>query len=259
MTLLFSALTEMVTQSRSRPSIDLDEPLVAFFGLYSGDGAKGTEAPVDQLRASSLDLLSRRNPTSCGSQSTTSGSSSLATSASPSRSARTARTSWHGEGLEPLKAHYGGRPPSGSAAQRGRPDAERGRPEVSARRYGQTCRAIRPTTSPSTTSTSERWRRSCRGQAQDVMCQDRPWARRSRYGVTSAAFQEGCASSRGNSRSDEIHVGGLNGIGELFLKMFHDIEETLLLDSQTSTSGLVEWYAMSRRRSGGTSMSRISS
>ena len=31
-------------------SIPLDEPLVAFFGLYSGDGAKGSEAPNDRTR-----------------------------------------------------------------------------------------------------------------------------------------------------------------------------------------------------------------
>src|SRR5207247_738295 len=31
-------------------------------------------------------------------------------------------------------------------------------------------------------------------------------------------FKKGARTSGGSSRADEIHVGGLNGIGELFLK-----------------------------------------
>ena len=34
----------LATLSEFQPVIDLDESLIAFFGLYSGDGAKGTES-----------------------------------------------------------------------------------------------------------------------------------------------------------------------------------------------------------------------
>jgi len=54
-------------------------------------------------------------------------------------------------------------------------------------------------------------------------------------------FKKGARQSGGTSRSDEIHVGGLNGFGELFLKMLHEIEDSILRDSATSASGLVEW------------------
>jgi|GEM_PF-1738792 len=54
-------------------------------------------------------------------------------------------------------------------------------------------------------------------------------------------FKKGARTSGGSSRSDEIHLGGLNGLGELFLKMMHELEDSILLDIQTSNSGLIEW------------------
>ena len=54
-------------------------------------------------------------------------------------------------------------------------------------------------------------------------------------------FKKGARVPGGSSRSDEIHLGGLNGAGELFLKMMHEIEDSILQDSRVSNSGLVEW------------------
>lgn len=54
-------------------------------------------------------------------------------------------------------------------------------------------------------------------------------------------FKKGARQPGGSSRSDEIHVGGLNGFGELFLKMLHEIEDSVLRDATRSASGLVEW------------------
>jgi hypothetical protein len=54
-------------------------------------------------------------------------------------------------------------------------------------------------------------------------------------------FKKGAREPGGSSRSDEIHLGGLNGVGELFLKMMHEIEDSILQDSKISSSGLVEW------------------
>ena len=54
-------------------------------------------------------------------------------------------------------------------------------------------------------------------------------------------FKKGARQPGGTSRSDEIHVGGLNGFGELFLKALHEIEDSIIRDSTTSASGLVEW------------------
>lgn len=54
-------------------------------------------------------------------------------------------------------------------------------------------------------------------------------------------FKKGAREPGGSSRSDEIHLGGLNGVGELFLKMMQEIEDSILQDSKVSSSGLVEW------------------
>jgi hypothetical protein len=54
-------------------------------------------------------------------------------------------------------------------------------------------------------------------------------------------FKKGAREPGGSSRSDEIHLGGLNGVGELFLKMMHEVEESVLQDTRVSSSGLVEW------------------
>jgi hypothetical protein len=54
-------------------------------------------------------------------------------------------------------------------------------------------------------------------------------------------FKKGARLPGGSSRSDEIHLGGLNGLGELFLKMMHEIEDSILRDAKLSASGLVEW------------------
>lgn len=54
-------------------------------------------------------------------------------------------------------------------------------------------------------------------------------------------FKKGARQPGGSSRSDEIHLGGLNGIGELFLKMMHEIEDSVLRDVQKSNQGLVQW------------------
>src|SRR5690606_16318623 len=56
-------------------------------------------------------------------------------------------------------------------------------------------------------------------------------------------FKKGARQAGGTSRSDEIHIGGLNGLGELFLKILHEIEDSVLRDVRVSASGLVEWNA----------------
>jgi hypothetical protein len=54
-------------------------------------------------------------------------------------------------------------------------------------------------------------------------------------------FKKGARQPGGSSRSDEIHLGGLNGLGELFLKMMHEIEDSVLKNTKISSSGLVQW------------------
>lgn len=56
-------------------------------------------------------------------------------------------------------------------------------------------------------------------------------------------FKKGARLPGGSSRSDETHVGNVTGMGELFLKIMHEMEETLIEDRQISSQGLVRWSA----------------
>lgn len=54
-------------------------------------------------------------------------------------------------------------------------------------------------------------------------------------------FKKGARKAGGSSRSDEIHLHGLNGMGELFLKMLHEMEQSIYNDAKISAFGLIEW------------------
>ena len=54
-------------------------------------------------------------------------------------------------------------------------------------------------------------------------------------------FKKGARQPGGSSRSDEAHVGGINGFGEIFLRILHEIEDSILYDKAVSTQGLVRW------------------
>lgn len=54
-------------------------------------------------------------------------------------------------------------------------------------------------------------------------------------------FKKGARKPGGSSRSDEIYLKGLNGMGELFLKILHEIEQSISSDEQISAFGLIEW------------------
>lgn len=54
-------------------------------------------------------------------------------------------------------------------------------------------------------------------------------------------FKKGARQPGGTSRADELHIGGLNGLGELFLKIMYEIEDSVYADTKKSLDGLIEW------------------
>ena len=54
-------------------------------------------------------------------------------------------------------------------------------------------------------------------------------------------YKKGTREPGGSSRSDEIDVHGVTGFGELFLKIIHEVEDSISRDSKISNQGLVEW------------------
>jgi hypothetical protein len=54
-------------------------------------------------------------------------------------------------------------------------------------------------------------------------------------------FKKGARKPGGSSRSDELQISELSGMGELFLKMMHSIEASLANDTQEADYGLITW------------------
>lgn len=231
------------------PSIvDLREELVAFFGLYSGDGAKGVEAPDDQRRIIPTISFSQREPHLVR----------FAVDQFRALFSDDIRFAFalgedsaffmDGEGLASLRAYYKA---EGQAEVPATPPLAGVRPALSAADEAY-LREVRPDVTGENTQAlafyyahkqametilSEVKRRDLESAGVALGEKDRVMASLRR------PFKKGARLPGGSSRSDEVAVGGLNGLGELFLKMLHEVEESILRDTQVSISGLVQWNA----------------
>jgi hypothetical protein len=229
-------------------TIELDESLVAFFGLYSGDGAKGSEDKnetgrivptisfsqkekhlvrfaVDQFRRLFLDTI--RFTFSLGEDSA---------------------YFMAGEGMSRLNNYYlettGNETPATKTLAEVRPKID-----AKDRQY---IAEVRPDVAGSNESHLAFYYQH--QDAMEAIFVTEKTAELASVGIEPdkdikitaslrRPFKKGARQPGGSSRSDEIHLGGLNGIGELFIKMMHEIEDTVLRDIQTSSQGLVRWVA----------------
>lgn len=228
--------------------IELDESLVAFFGLYSGDGAKGSEDRKEvgrivptisfsqkekHLVRFAVDQFRRLFP----------GNIRFTFSLGEDSAYFMA-----GDGLDRLNAYYlettGSGTPTTKALAVVRPNIN-----DKDRQYIAEVR-------PDVAGTNEEHLAFYyqHQEAMEAIFVAEKTAELASVGIELAddikitaslrrPFKKGARQPGGSSRSDEIHLGGLNGIGELFLKMMHEIEDTALRDVQTSSQGLVRWIA----------------
>jgi hypothetical protein len=222
------------------PIIDLDEALVAFFGFYSGDGAKGSEDSKN-LGTVSVNLsISQSEPNLIRFsveqfRKIFSGEIRFTFSLGEDSAYFMA-----GEGLNRLKAYYGGPLPALKplAAVRAKLDAaderfllERrnvpGTNEEHLAFYYQHKEAMR--------AILRKQKEQEIGRTLTLGPEDRVDASLRR------PFKKGAREPGGTSRADETHVGGVTGFGELFLKMLHEVESSTQQDEQTSTQGLIIW------------------
>ena len=227
-------------------TIELNESLVAFFGLYSGDGAKGSEdkseagriVPIisfsqkeKHLARFAVDQFRKLFP----------GNIRFTFSLGEDSAYFMA-----GEGKNKLEAHYitttGSGIPATLPLANVRPNLTPKdmqylgeiRPDVQATNEEYLAFYYRHKAAMEAIFTAEKKRELASvgiNAAPDIT-------------VTASLrrpFKKGAREPGGSSRSDEIHLGGLNGAGELFLKMMHEIEDSVLQDSKVSSSGLVEW------------------
>lgn len=220
--------------------LPLDEALIAFFGLYSGDGAKGSENAREPGRLRTAISFSQREPNlvkfAVGQFKRVFPEARFTFSLGEDSA-----YFMDGNGLVALKKYYGGALPAPQPLATLKPELSTAdRQYLAEKRYAQASveddlaffyqhkRAME------TILTEEK----CRDIVSAGIIlgeQDRVTASLRR------PYKKGAREPGGSSRSDETHVGNVSGMGELFLKMMHDIEETVLEDRQTSSHGLVHW------------------
>jgi hypothetical protein len=207
----------------------LDESLVSFFGLYSGDGSKGGIAfsqrenhlvkfAVTQFKR--IFAHSIRFVYSIGED---------------------CAYFMEGDGYQRLKEFYNGSIPV-------TPDLKVVRPELSNsdQQYLAETRPVRGTNEKHLafyyhhrqaimSILAEEKRRDMEQAGVMLNSQDRIEASVRR------PFKKGAREPGRSSRSDELRIGGLSGMTELFLKILHEIEESIFNDCSLSTQGLVQW------------------
>jgi len=228
--------------------IELDESLVAFFGLYSGDGAKGSEDRNEvgrivptisfsqkekHLVRFAVDQFCRLFP----------GNIRFTFSLGEDSAYFMA-----GDGLERLNAYYIETTGSGTPATKTLAVV---RPNINDKDR-QYIAEVRPDVAGTNEDHLAFYYQH--QEAMKAIFVAEKTAELDSVGIKPAddikitaslrrPFKKGARQPGGSSRSDEIHLGGLNGVGELFLKMMHEIEDTVLRDVQTSSQGLVHWIA----------------
>jgi len=226
--------------------IQLDEPLVAFFGLYSGDGAKGTDDGDEpgrivptisfsqkerHLVRFAVDQFRRLFP----------GKIRFTFSLGEDSAYFMAEV-----GQERLDAYYRAKTRRGTPALKSLHEVSPTLNEKDA----QYLREVRPDVR-GTNEEHLAFYYQHKAAMQTILAEEKA-TELATVGIVPGEdiritaslrrpFKKGARLPGGSSRSDEIHLGGLNGFGELFLKMMHEIEDSILRDSRTSASGLVEW------------------
>jgi hypothetical protein len=226
--------------------IPLDESLIAFFGLYSGDGAKGSEDKIEagrilpkisfsqkekHLVRFAVDQFRRLFP----------GNIRFKFSLGEDSAYFMA-----GDGKQRLEDYY--LATTGAGAPATLPLATV-RPNLDAKDR-QYLAEVRPDV-PGTNDTYLAFYYQHQDAMKTIFVKEKT-SELSSVGIEIAAdikvdaslrrpFKKGARTIGGSSRSDEIHLGGLNGVGELFLKMMHEIEDSSLQDAELSSQGLVKW------------------
>ena len=226
---------------RLKMSIDLDEKLVAFFGLYSGDGSKGSEDPSNLGRINPSISFSQREPNLVA----------FAVEQFRQIFEETVRFNFSlgedsayfmgGEGRQLLQEYYSDAIPSTPSLSRVQPRLN----QADERYLGEK----RPSQSSAEDDLAFYYfhKKAMQTILTETKRLDVKRARiqlRSNDRVTASLrrpYKKGARVPGGSSRSDELYVGGLNRFGELFLKMLHEIEDSILEDTEVSNQGLVQW------------------
>ncbi len=226
--------------------VDLTEPVVAFFGLYSGDGAKGTETEGAPGQVTPVVSFSQREKHIVH---FAADQFRLLFPGEVGFVFSVGEDSAHflaGEGRDKLDAYYrsatggGTPPPKPLSAVRPKLSAEdrkylsETRPDIRESNESLLAHHFQHKEAMEAILVSEKTR-----ELERVGIVPAPDTR-----VTASVrrpYKKGARGPGGSSRSDELSFSGLWSVGELFLKMLGEIEDSILRDVPVSSQGLVRW------------------
>jgi len=221
--------------------VPLDESLIAFLGLYSGDGAKGVEDSRDKDRVLPSISLSQREPHLVAYATTQFRKLFGNELAFTFQVGEDSAFFMANEGLDMLTEYYNGTvPPT--------PNLGVVRPHLSAMDV-QYINEKRPNGLDNNLCLAFYYQHD---KAMKEVLFKQKEAELAQVGITLSAqdriapslrrpFKKGARLPGGSSRSDELTISGVNGFGEIFLKIMHEIEASIYTDDRTSPSGLIEW------------------
>jgi hypothetical protein len=236
-----SRLDENAKEVKIPQTIPLDESLVAFFGLYSGDGAKGSESKDNIGFIKPVISFSQREPNLVRfalQQFKILFPGAIHFTFSLGEDAA---FFMGGAGWEMLKDYYKGKAPATPELKKVRPTlALADKTYLSEKRHvdgtNEKHLAFYYFHKPAMEAILSAVKR-----ADLEMCGIKFGSDDRVVASLRRPFKKGAREPGGSSRSDELHVGGLTGLGELFLKMLHEIEDSIYADSQISSQGLIQW------------------
>lgn len=222
-------------------NIPVNRELIAFFGLYAGDGAKGSEDPAKLGRVKVNISFSQREPNLVRfmvEQFREFFSNQIRITFSLGEDSAFFMA---GPGLEELGNRYEGGLPSTVPLNEIRPALN-----SADKRYLEESRNVE--------GSNEEYL-SFYYQHKDMMKKiliDQKTAEVKDTGIMlntndkitaslRRPFKKGAREPGGSSRADELHIGGLNGLGELFLKIMYEMESSIRTNSIESPQGLVKW------------------
>ncbi len=224
-----------------KSEIELNEELVSFFGLYSGDGAKGSEDPRNLGVIKPSISFSQREPNLVRfavDQFRKIFSGGIRFTFSLGEDSAFFMT---GEGRNRLRNYYGGDIPK-------TPPLSIVRQSLNAndKKYLAEIRDV-PGTNEDHLAFYYFHKSAMEEILRDVKRRD---IEKSGMVLDEAdrvtaslrrPFKKGARKPGGSSRSDEIHIGGLNRFGEFFLKMLYEMEDSIQADTWASPQGLIQW------------------
>lgn len=222
-------------------ALDLDEALIAFLGIYSGDGAKGSEDKKDRAIIRPTISFSQREPHlvkfAFDNFKKIFGDHIRFTFSLGEDSAYFL----DGEGLQLLREYYGGTVP------KTKPLSEvKEKLTEKDEQYLQEVRNVPESNEvylafyyQHKTAMEEILSKSKR---EEILASGLELGRDDKVVASlRRPFKKGARLPGGSSRSDELHAGGVNKIGELFIKIIHEAEDSILKDVQESETGLIVW------------------